>query len=86
MSAELIALLRPSPFFRVYTTAQVLANETDAPGPLSRRLRATGAGTVNVTDASGTSVALVFLDGQIQDVAVSEILSLSGTTAVTVYW
>ena len=86
MTAELIALLRPSSFFRVISGAQVLSVVTDAPGPLSRKIRATGAGTINVKDAGGASVAIVTLEGEHHDVAISEIVSLSGTTAVTVYW
>lgn len=86
MSAELIALLRPSPFIRVFAGAQVMSAVAGAPTPLPRRIRATGAGTINVKDAGGTAVALTVLEGEHLDVAISEIVSLVGTTAVTVFW
>lgn len=86
MPFELIQLLRPSPFFRVFASAQVMSAVAGAPTPLPRRIRATGAGTINCKDAGGQAVALVVTDGEKLDVAISEIVSLSGTTAVTCFW
>lgn len=85
-------LTRSSPVFHRVTTGPfncLTYQNADglATGGPCRRIRATGTGSVTVKRPDGTSEQLdIASDGEIHDVQCSEITSLSGVTAVTVYW
>ncbi|MBI2395940.1 MAG: hypothetical protein HYV09_40625 [Deltaproteobacteria bacterium] len=83
-------LIRPSPHFQRFTdfTSPIDLLALVSTGKPCRWLRVEGGGTVNVKRASdNAAVPLNFGDKEVQDVACSEITSVSGTvTAVTVYW
>lgn len=72
-------LTRPSP---KYESASGAYNIVASLGGPSRRLRATGAGTVTVKRSDGTNVPVPFNDGESHDIVATEIVSLSGVTAV----
>lgn len=82
--------LRSSPHFKRYSAPSVQSltgADSIKSGEPCRALRATGAGSITVKRASdATSIVLDCVDGELHLVAATEIVSVSGVTAVTVYW
>jgi hypothetical protein len=82
--------LRSSPHFDRYTSLGSpidLTTQTGYVGKPCRAIRAETNGTITLKRASDlTSKTLTFYDGETKTIAVTEITSVSGVTAVEVFW
>lgn len=84
-------LSRPSPHFKRYTgfgaAVDLVGADSIKTGTPSRKLRFETAGTATVKRASDLAViTLNVKDGETMDIACTSIDSVTGVTAITVFW